>query len=120
MRKKQKIISKNYLDKIPSRPKQIAWSENSKGLVTLEIENKGYANKIAQMLFKKPKTSYIHLDKMGSFIWKNIDEKMDIHAIADKVNEKFGDEANPLYERLTIFFKIMDSYRFIKWVKFEK
>jgi hypothetical protein len=116
MRKKQKIISENYLDKIPYRPKIITWSENHKGLVTLEIENKGYANKIAQMLFKKPKTSYIHLDKMGSFIWKNIDGKMNICAIGKKVNENFGDEANPLFERLAIFFKIMDSYKFISWV----
>ncbi len=117
MKKSQKIIPKNYLDKIPSRPKSIAWSETTKGLVTLEIENKGYANKIAQILFKKPKISYIHLDKMGSFIWKNIDGKMNIHAIAQKVSENFGNEANPLFERLSVFFKIMDSYRFIKWVE---
>ena len=116
MRKKQKIISKNYLDKIPSKTKCITWRENTKGLITLEIENKGCANKIAQMLFKKPKTSYIHLDKMGSFIWKNIDGKMNIWAIGKKISENFGDEANPLFERLAIFFKIMDSYKFISWV----
>ena len=116
MKKRRKLISKNYLDKVPAKPQSIAWKENSKGLVTLEIENKGIANKIAQMLFKKPKTSYIHLDKMGSFIWKSIDGKMNICAIGKKVNENFGDEANPLFERLAIFFKIMDSYKFISWV----
>ena len=31
---------------------------------TLEIENKGIVNKICQKLFKKPKISYVHLDKM--------------------------------------------------------
>lgn len=113
----KKIISKNYLDKVPAKPQSIAWKENSKGLVTLEIENKGCANKIAQMLFKKPKTSYIHLDKMGSFVWKNINGEINIHAIAERVSESFGDEANPLFERLAIFFKIMDSYSFVAWAK---
>jgi hypothetical protein len=41
---------------------------------------------------------------------------MNICAIGKKVNENFGDEANPLFERLSIFFKIMDSYKFISWV----
>ena len=113
----KKIISKNYLDKVPAKPQSIAWKENSKGLITLEIENKGIANKIAQMLFKKPKTSYIHLDKMGSFIWKNIDGELKIYDIGNIVGENFGDEANPLFERLAIFFKIMDSYSFVAWAK---
>ena len=113
----KKIVSKNYLDKVPDKPQNIAWRQDSKGFVTLEIENKGYLNKLLQILFKKPKTSYVHLDKMGSFIWENINGEMNIHAIGAKVNEKFGNEASPLFERLAIFFKIMDSYRFIKWVE---
>ena len=121
MRKKNKnIIPKNYLDKIPSRPNGIEWNTNDDGIVTLEIKNTGWANKIAQVFFKRPKTSYIHLDKMGSFIWPVMDGKMDITAIGKLVDEKFGEDAHPLYERLARYFQIMDSYHFVNWIEPKK
>ena len=104
--------STNYLDKIPVRRNEIAWSEKE-GIVTLEIENKGVFNRIAQILFKKPRISYIHLDEMGSFIWPVIDGKQTIFDLGKKVEEHFGDSANPLYERLVKFFQILDSYNFV-------
>ena len=78
MKIKKNVIPKNYLDKIPSRAKSIEWTTDGDGIVTLEIKNTGWANKIAQVLFKRPKISYIHLDKMGSFIWPIMDGKKDI------------------------------------------
>jgi hypothetical protein len=83
--------------------------------VTLEIENKGWANKLAQKLFKRPKVSYVHLDEMGSFIWPLIDGEKDIIAIGKEVDEHFGEAAHPLYERLAKFFQILHSYNFIYW-----
>ena len=87
------------------------------GKVTLEIENKGWANKIAQKLFKRPKISYVHLDEMGSFLWPLLDGKTDLTDLGKKVYEHFGESAHPLYERLARYFQILDSYHFIKWVK---
>ena len=116
MKSKKTVIPKNYLDKIPSRAKSIEWTTDGDGIVTLEIKNTGWANKIAQVLFKRPKISYIHLDKMGSFIWPIMDGKKDITAIGKLVEQRFGKEAHPLYERLSKYFQIMDSYHFIAWV----
>ena len=118
MKEKDKnIITKNYLNKIPTHTKEINWSESTKGIITLKIKNTGFANKFAQLIFKKPKVSQIHLDKFGSFIWPLIDGKRDITAIGNLVNNKFGSEAHPLYERLAKYFQIMDSYHFIEWVE---
>ncbi|MBR3807356.1 MAG: PqqD family protein [Lachnospiraceae bacterium] len=117
MKKKQEIINKNYLEKIPKRPDKYDYTIGEDGIVTLSIENKGVFNKIAQKLFKKPKTSYVHLDEMGSFIWPVMDGKMDIIEIGKLVEEKFGDAANPLYERLAKYFQILDSYGFVEWVE---
>ena len=80
-----------------------------------EMENKGIANRIAQKLFKKPKISYVHLDKMGSFVWSLIDGEKSIVELGEAVEEKFGEEAHPLYERLAKYFQILDSYHFISW-----
>ncbi len=107
--------NKNYLSQIPKRNETISWKTDDKGIVTLEIENKGVMNRICQKLFKKPKISYIHLDQMGSFVWPIIDGKKDIIEIGKFVEEHFGEKANPLYERLAQYFKILESYGFIKF-----
>ncbi|MBO5409661.1 MAG: PqqD family protein [Clostridia bacterium] len=107
----------NYLEKIPVRPASIPWSADEKGIVTLEIENKGAMNRIAQKLLKKPKISYIHLDENGSYVWQLIDGKKSITELGKDVDAHFGEKAHPLYERLAQFFKVLDSYKFIDWVK---
>lgn len=115
--KKKIVIEKNYLDKIPMRAENIGWSQDEKGIVTLEIENKGWANFLAQKLFKRPRISYVHLDENGSFVWPLLDGQKDITAIGVLVKEHFGEKAEPLYERLARYFQILDSYHFIKWAK---
>ena len=115
MGKKKEVISKNYLEKIPSRPAHIKWSTDEAGMVTLDIENTGLMNRVAQKLFRKPKVSHIHLDEMGSFVWPLLDGDKNIIELGELIKEQFGDKANPLYERLAKYFQILDSYHFIEW-----
>ena len=112
---KNKKKPENYLSFVPVRNSEISYTSDEKGLVTLEKINKGLFNKIAQKIFKKPKTSYIHMEEMGSFIWSIIDGERDIEAIGKCVSEHFGEKAEPLYERLCKYIQIMESYGFIKF-----
>ena len=105
----------NFLEKIPVKNSKIGWSTDENGIVTLEIENKGVFNRIAQKLLKKPKITYIHLDENGSFVWPLIDGEKDIVAIGKEVKEHFGEKAFPLYERLSQFFRILKTYKFISF-----
>ena len=107
--------SENYLERYPVRSKKINWSSDDEGIVTLSIENKGFFNKIAQLFFKKPKISYIHLDEMGSFVWPLIDGEKTILEIGDFVKEHFGEKAEPIYERLAQHFRVLNSYGFVEW-----
>ena len=107
--------SENYLDKIPRHNINIAFTTDEKNIVTLEIENKGIMNRVCQKLFKKPKISYIHLDVFGSFVWLLIDGKTDITKIGKEVENRFGEKAQPLYERLVQYFKTLESYGFIEY-----
>lgn len=106
----------NYLDKIPVRGEGINWSLNPDGLVTLDIENKGLFHRFAQKYFHKPKITHIHLDAMGSYVWSIIDGTSDVYNLSLLVKERFGDEASPLYERLSKYFHILQSYGFIKMI----
>lgn len=109
--------SENYLDRIPIRTEHIHWSIEESGLVTLDVENKGVFHRFAQRFFHKPKVSHIHLDPMGSFVWCLIDGSRDILSLSALVKEQFGEEASPLYERLSKYFHILNSYGFITFKK---
>ena len=110
---KKNKIPENYLEKIPVKSDAIGWSKDENGAVSLEIENKGAFNRIAQKFLKKPKVSYIHLDENGSFVWLQIDGEKNILKIGEAVKAHFGDAAEPLYERLAQFVKTLEAYRFI-------
>lgn len=112
---KQKT-SENYLERRPARPTQLRWSQDDGGIVTLEMDNTGFMNRLAQRLFHKPKVSYIHMDDTGSFVWLRIDGQHTIAELAQLVDVEFGEAAHPLYERLAKFFRILDSYHFVDWV----
>ncbi len=112
---KKEIISENYLEKIPVRNENITWKQDDENKVTLEIENTGFFNKIAQKFFKKPKVSYVHLDENGSFLWPLLDGEKSILELGVLVKEHFGEKAEPLYERLAKYFQILESYKFIEF-----
>ncbi|MBQ6823182.1 MAG: PqqD family protein [Clostridia bacterium] len=117
MKKKKIVIPQNYLERIPARPEGLRWKTNSEGMVTLEVDNTGWVNRIAQVLFARPKVSYIHLDELGSFVWPLMDGKMNIIELGKLVDAAFGEKAQPLYERLAQYFRILDSYHFVTWVQ---
>lgn len=111
---KKNNISQNYLEKKPKRAIE-NWSVDENGTVTLEKENRGVFNKAAQILLKKPRISYIHLDETGSFIWPLIDGETDIIELGEKVKERFGEKAEPLYERLAKYIHILENCGFIRF-----
>ena len=110
--KNKKQQKPNYLEMIPVRNPEINWTTDEKGIITLEIENKGVVKRITQKLLKKPKITYIHLDENGSFVWPLIDGKRSVMDIAQLVEAHFGEKAHPLYERLVKFFQVLESYGF--------
>ena len=111
--KKQK--EENFLLRTPLRKEGLKFKVDEKGIVTLLIENKGFYNRLFQKILKKPKVTYIHLDEMGSFIWPLFSPDKDIVALGKEVSEKFGDKAEPLYERLAEYIKRLESYGFIEY-----
>ena len=112
---KKEIKVENYLEKIPVRNENITWKQDENGAVTLEIENTGFFNKVAQKFFKKPKISYVHLDENGSFLWPLLDGEKSILTLGALVKEHFGEKAEPLYERLAKYFQILESYKFVEF-----
>ena len=106
--------SKNYLDYIPVKEPEIQYHTDEKGIVTLEIEWKGFYHRIAQRFFHRPRVSDIKLDAYGSFVWLIIDDISDVHQISKKLDEKFPGMEKSL-SRLIKFLEILHDNHLIRW-----
>lgn len=104
----------NFLDYKFIRNPEYEWNVDENGLVTVLQENRGLFNTLAQKLLHKPRISQIHLEEMGSFIWPLIDGDSTVYDIGQKVAEHFGSDAEPLYERLSVYMKQLENCEFIK------
>lgn len=106
----------NYLDYIPKHNSRFPYSKKENGRIEVRVKNIGLFNRIAQIIFRRPKYSYIELDDFGSFVWEQIDGKRTIYEIGTFVKERFGKEAEPLFERLTKYFHVLRKNSFILYL----
>ena len=113
MSKSSKKKQENYLDYVFQKNPDFAWHENEDGSVVVEVEWKGFYNRLAQKMFKKPSKSDIALDKLGSFVWKQIDGERDLYEISELMKQEFGKDIEPVYERLFKFVEIMRDNKFV-------
>lgn len=113
MGKSKKKQKENYLDYIPKQNSRYPWSEKENNRVEVTVHNTGLFNRIAQLIFRRPKDSLIALDDFGSFVWLQINGERSIYEIAMLVKERFGQEAEPLLERITKYFQILRRNEFI-------
>ena len=70
-----------------------------------------YIPKIKEGISWKPE------QELGSFIWQQIDGEKSILQIGELVQEAFGEKAEPLYERLAQYMKILYGKGFITFCK---
>lgn len=111
MKEKQ---TKNYLDYVPIKNPEIQYHTDEKGIVTVEIEWKGFYHRIAQRFFHRPRVSDIKLDTYGSFVWLIIDDASDVHQLSKKLDEQFPGMEKSL-SRLIKFLEILHDNKLIRW-----
>lgn len=107
----------NYLEKVPVRNPGFSWKEDEQGIVTVDMVHKGIFDKLAQRLWVTPKVSHVKLDRFGSFVWKQMDGNRNTIDIGVLVREEFADQAEPLYERLAEFVRMLRDNRFVMFGK---
>ncbi len=96
----------------PIKNNRIVWHEHD-GEVVLLVKNRGIFNRVLQLLKTKPETSYIHLDEIGSYVWKIIDGEKTVFEIGKELENKFSRKAFPVYERLTYFLGTLRESKLI-------
>ena len=107
-----KKSAENYLDYIPVISDKNTWSVED-GVVTVHMVHRGFYASIAQKFFHRPRVSHIKLDGHGSFVFQRIDGMRTVGDLALLVKEEFGDQAEPLYDRLVQYMQILRNNGFI-------
>lgn len=70
----------------------------------------------------KNKSKFINanLDKFGSFVYAKIDGKTPIIEICEMMKQHYGEEVEPVYERVSKFFGHLYRYRLVDFIKNKK
>ena len=111
---------KNYMDYVPCCNPCYTWDADQEGIVTVHVLNQGFYNRLAQKLLGKPPVSHIRLDGYGSFVWKQMNGMRTVYEIAGLVKERFGQEAEPVIDRLVKYFQILYQNKLIGYVILDK
>ena len=117
MKKREAEKSKiNLLDLIPVR--NIKWEKKEDGLIILfkpKFEHAFFKKYVLPRL-KKPYYK-IKLDHVGSFTWELCDGSLRVKEVAKNLKDEFGEDVEPLYDRLALFLQSLEKNRFIEFKK---
>ena len=69
-------------------------------------------------LFKLKPTYNINLEKYGSAVWRLCNGKVTVEEIGEVLREQFGDEVEPIYERLAEYLTFLERNKLIKYEKY--
>lgn len=108
---------RNFLDYVPQKNKDNKWTKEKNELITIHAVHKGFFSLLAIKCFARPRVSHIHLDEYGSFVWKQIDGKKTIGQLAEIIKSEYGAGAEPLYNRLVHYMKVLYNNKLIVWEK---
>lgn len=110
--KKTETQEINLLELVPSRISK--WKDNDEGLVTLILPKfKSKLGKIFASKFKNPMYE-LKLDAIGAFLWRECDGKKNIYDISQEMVKEFGDDIEPVYERIKVFIDMLKNLNAIE------
>uniref|UniRef100_A0A7V2ZIV0 PqqD family protein n=1 Tax=Ignavibacterium album TaxID=591197 RepID=A0A7V2ZIV0_9BACT len=115
MFKKNKNLSEvNYLELTPVRNyNHIVEDINKVSVLIPRFTNKILVKYLVPRL-KSPDIK-VKLDKFGSAAWLKADGNKNVQTICDELLSEFGDEINPVVERVTKFYSQLYQYQFISF-----
>lgn len=103
----------NYLDGTPRHDARHPWRLGEDGLVVVDMEHRGFYDRIAQRLFKRPRVSHISLDRYGSAVWQSMDGENAVGDIVDIMKARFPGEEERMLDRVVTFLATLQRNGFI-------
>lgn len=86
------------------------YEADKNGIVTILEKQEHKIQRVFRKLgFKIPEYKKVTLDEYGSYVFHQIDGSKTIREIGEKLEEKYGDKVQPLYERLFLFISQLNQ-----------
>jgi len=100
----------NPLDMVFAVNDKLDYEVDDRQLVTVLVHQDHWIQRIARRLrLRIPDTRKIRLDEYCSYVLLCLDGKRTVKEVGELMVEKFGDQANPVYERLFIFLNHIEK-----------
>jgi hypothetical protein len=116
-RKRNKEEAPNLLHLIPEKLVESDMKDDGLAyLVVPKFRGKYTGNWLTKRM--RHPTWKLDLDEVGTYVWNQIDGKSNVEKIGNKMKEHFGDNVEPVYDRLNLFLYTMrreDLIRFVNW-----
>ena len=101
--------NEDILNIVFKKNEDIEYEVDEEGIVTiLEKQDHKIQRAFRKLKFKIPMYKKVELDKYGSYIFLQIDGVKTVEELGIKLDEKYGEESYPLYERLLLFLNHID------------
>jgi hypothetical protein len=109
----------NLLDLIPVR--NVKWEKKESGLIVL-LKPKFKLAFLKKHVLPRLKNPYfkIKLDPVGSFIWEHCDGRVQVGELAKNLQDKFGEDVEPVYDRLALFLHSLEKNHLISYKEEDK
>ncbi len=96
---------------------RIVLSEDPEGIVTvMEKQDHKIQTFLRRLKFRIPKYKKTELDEYGSFVLRTIDGQTTVEELGTKLKEHFGDNVEPLYDRLATYLHYLEHLVVIRRV----
>ena len=113
---RQETTVEEFLKYVPKKA-NLEWRLNSEGIVEITVPKfKSNFGKSLCKLIRKDNTFSAKMDKIGSFVWQEIDGKKNTSQILTKLKKKFPDEKD-IDQRLFLFLRQMNNLDYLELYK---
>lgn len=109
----------NLLDLVPRRIVEHEIDEARIVTVLMPRFTNRFIRRLLVPRYRSPHIK-IKLDEIGSEVWLLCDGARNIGEIASLMREKFGERIEPCHDRLAVFFKQLESARFVDYTNLEE
>ncbi len=108
----------NKLDLIPYINDKLIYEVREDNQVFVLFNNDKKIQKYLRMIgFGIPEQTTLDMDEYSSFVFLLIDGKRSVKEIGELIDQKYGLDAHPIYERLEVFMKFLADER--GWVLYK-
>lgn len=114
--KKKKKQEQNLLTMTPVLNDRYQLDRDKKeSTARIIVPRTNFVERLSVRLFNQPDSIKVRLDPLGDYVLSHCDGTQTVGEIADGLEQKFGEKAEPILPRLVKFLQMVEANNWISW-----